>query len=192
MKIVILASGAGSLAQAIFDSVSAGELSVEIIGVISDQPAAPVLDRAVQLGIKTFVVPMKPERLQWDRDLFAVAQSLNPDHLVSAGFMRILAPDFVRRFRIINSHPALLPNFPGAHAVRDALTAGVTRTGTTMHWVDEGVDTGEVIAQVAVDILPSDTEESLHERIKIQERGLIVATIRTLIPIYSQSLESEK
>ena len=192
MKIVILASGAGSLAQAIFDSVSAGELSVEIIGVISDQPAAPVLDRAVQLGIKTFVVPMKPERLQWDRDLFAVAQSLNPDLLVSAGFMRILAPDFVRRFRIINSHPALLPNFPGAHAVRDALTAGVSRTGTTMHWVDEGVDTGEVIAQVAVDILPSDTEESLHERIKIQERGLIVATIRTLIPIYSQSLESEK
>ncbi len=192
MKIVILASGAGSLAQAIFDSVSAGELSVEIIGVISDQPAAPVLDRAVQLGIKTFVVPMKPERLQWDRDLFAVAQSLNPDLLVSAGFMRILAPDFVRRFRIINSHPALLPNFPGAHAVRDALKAGVTRTGTTMHWVDEGVDTGEVIAQVAVDILPSDTEESLHERIKIQERGLIVATIRTLIPIYSQSLESEK
>ena len=192
MKIVILASGAGSLAQAIFDSVSAGELSVEIIGVISDQPAAPVLDRAVQLGIKTFVVPMKPERLQWDRDPFAVAQSLNPDLLVSAGFMRILAPDFVRRFRIINSHPALLPNFPGAHAVRDALTAGVTRTGTTMHWVDEGVDTGEVIAQVAVDILPSDTEESLHERIKIQERGLIVATIRTLIPIYSQSLESEK
>jgi len=192
MKIVILASGAGSLAQAIFDSVSAGELSVEIIGVISDQPAAPVLDRAVQLGIKTFVLPMKPERLQWDRDLFAVAQSLNPDLLVSAGFMRILAPDFVRRFRIINSHPALLPNFPGAHAVRDALTAGVSRTGTTMHWVDEGVDTGEVIAQVAVDILPSDTEESLHERIKIQERGLIVATIRTLIPIYSQSLESEK
>ncbi len=192
MKIVILASGAGSLAQAIFDSVSAGELSVEIIGVISDQPAAPVLDRAVQLGIKTFVVPMKPERLQWDRDLFAVAQSLNPDLLVSAGFMRILAPDFVRRFRIINSHPALLPNFPGAHAVRDALKAGVTSTGTTMHWVDEGVDTGEVIAQVAVDILPSDTEESLHERIKIQERGLIVATIRTLIPIYSQSLESEK
>jgi len=192
MKIVILASGAGSLAQAIFDSVSAGELSVEIIGVISDQPAAPVLDRAVQLGIKTFVLPMKPERLQWDRDLFAVAQSLNPDLLVSAGFMRILAPDFVRRFRIINSHPALLPNFPGAHAVRDALTAGVSRTGTTMHWVDEGVDTGEVIAQVAVDILPSDTEESLHERIKIQERGLIVATIRTLIPIYSQPLESEK
>lgn len=192
MKIVILASGAGSLAQAIFDSVSAGELSVEIIGVISDQPAAPVLDRAVQLGIKTFVLPMKPERLQWDRELFAVAQSLNPDLLVSAGFMRILAPDFVRRFRIINSHPALLPNFPGAHAVRDALTAGVSRTGTTMHWVDEGVDTGEVIAQVAVDILPSDTEESLHERIKIQERGLIVATIRTLIPIYSQPLESEK
>ena len=167
-------------------------MSVEIIGVISDQPAAPVLDRAVQLGIKTFVVPMKPERLQWDRELFAVAQSLNPDLMVSAGFMRVLAPDFVRRFRIINSHPALLPNFPGAHAVRDALTAGVSRTGTTMHWVDEGVDTGEVIAQVAVDILPSDTEESLHERIKIQERGLIVATIRTLIPIYSQPLESEK
>lgn len=91
--------------------------------------------------------------------------------------MRILAPEFVKKYKVINCHPALLPLFPGTHAVRDALAAGVTETGTTIHWVDEGVDTGQVIAQQAVEITAYDTEESLHERIKIIERGLIVATI---------------
>ena len=91
------------------------------------------------------------------------------------------APQITEQFKIINSHPALLPAFPGAHAVRDALAAGVSETGTTIHWVDAGVDTGEVIAQEKVAVLPSDSEETLHERIKIIERGLIVATIRQLL-----------
>ncbi len=187
MRIVILASGTGSLAQAIIDSVASGDLEVEIVGVISDQPDAMVLQRAAKSEIKTFIVPMKANRSDWDRDLSTLVESLKPDLVVSAGFMRILAPDFVSHFRVINSHPALLPNFPGAHAVRDALSAGATQTGATIHWVDKGVDTGKVIAQVRVDISSDDTQESLHERIKIQERGLIVATIRSLIP----GLESE-
>ena len=102
--------------------------------------------------------------------------------------MRILPEAITNRFKIINSHPALLPLFPGAHAVRDAIAAGATETGTTIHWVDAGVDTGEVIAQEKVEILAGDTEESLHERIKIVERGLIVATIHRLLP----SLESSQ
>jgi phosphoribosylglycinamide formyltransferase-1 len=96
--------------------------------------------------------------------------------------MRILSQRITDRFHIINSHPALLPAFPGAHAVRDALAAGVDQTGTTIHWVDAGVDTGPVIAQEKVAVLAGDTEESLHERIKIVERGLIVATITALLP----------
>ncbi len=95
--------------------------------------------------------------------------------------MRILAPKIVERFKVINSHPSLLPLFPGAHAVRDALAAGATETGTTIHWVDAGLDTGEVIAQERLAILATDTEESLHERIKILERGLIVATIAQIL-----------
>ena len=96
--------------------------------------------------------------------------------------MRSLSADFVSRFKIINSHPSLLPKFPGAHAVEDALAAGVELTGATIHWVDEGVDTGKIIAQVAVPILSGDDKESLHERIKIAERKLIVQTIKELLP----------
>jgi phosphoribosylglycinamide formyltransferase-1 len=102
--------------------------------------------------------------------------------------MRILSPYFVSRFKIINTHPALLPAFPGAHPVRDAIDAGVSVTGATVHWVDAGVDTGMVIAQVPIEILPSDDESTLHERIKIAERGLLVATLKELLP----ALESNR
>jgi len=95
--------------------------------------------------------------------------------------MRVLSAKIVNRFKIINSHPALLPLFPGAHAVRDALAAGATETGTTIHWVDAGIDTGTVIAQERVPIHPGDSEDTLHERIKIVERSLIVATITSLL-----------
>ena len=125
---------------------------------------------------------MLPDRTEWDRELETLIAALKPDLVVSAGFMRILSERITSRFRIINSHPALLPLFPGAHAVRDALAAGATQTGTTIHWVDAGVDTGQVIAQERVEILAGDTQESLHERIKIVERGLIVATIAALLP----------
>ena len=176
-RIVILASGSGTLAQAIFDA----ELGADIVAVISDQKDAAVLDRAQKAGIETFTIPMMPDRAEWDRELETLIAALKPDLVISAGFMRILSERITSRFKIINSHPALLPLFPGAHAVRDALVAGATETGTTIHWVDAGIDTGEVIAQERVEILPGDTEESLHERIKIVERGLIVATIASLL-----------
>jgi phosphoribosylglycinamide formyltransferase-1 len=177
-RIVILASGSGTLAQAIFDA----QLEADIVAVISDQPDAAVLDRAHKARIETFTIPMLPDRTEWDRELETLIAALKPDLVVSAGFMRILSERITNKFKIINSHPALLPLYPGAHAVRDALTAGATETGTTIHWVDAGVDTGKVIAQERVEILPEDTEESLHERIKIVERGLIVATIAELLP----------
>ena len=176
-RIVILASGSGTLAQAIFDA----HLPTDIVAVISDKKDAAVLDRAQRAHIETFTIPMLPDRAEWDRELETLIAALKPDLVVSAGFMRILSERITSRFKIINSHPALLPLFPGAHAVRDALAAGATETGTTIHWVDGGVDTGPVIAQERVEIHPGDTEESLHERIKIVERGLIVATIASLL-----------
>lgn len=176
-RVVILASGSGTLAQVIIDA----QLDIDIVAVISDKKDAPVLERAQRAHIETFTIPMMADRPEWDREVETLLAALKPDLVVSAGFMRILSQKIVSRFKIINSHPALLPLFPGAHAVRDALAAGATETGTTIHWVDAGVDTGEVIAQERVEIRPDDTDESLHERIKIVERGLIVATIASLI-----------
>ncbi|MBI3429845.1 MAG: phosphoribosylglycinamide formyltransferase [Actinobacteria bacterium] len=186
-SIVILASGAGSLAQAIIDAAASGRLDVEILEVISDQPHALVLERAARGGIKTFLHPMRTNRTEWDFDLIRHVAALQPDLVVSVGFMRILSPDFVSRFRVINSHPALLPKFPGAHPVRDTLLAGAHVTGATVHWVDSGVDTGKIIAQREVEVLPRESESSLHERIRIVERSLIVETLRALLP----TLESD-
>jgi phosphoribosylglycinamide formyltransferase-1 len=181
-RLVILASGSGTLAQAIFEAQASGKFSADIVAVISDQKDAAVLQRAESARIETFTIPMMKDRREWDRELETLIAALRPDLVISAGFMRILPQRITERFRIINSHPALLPAFPGAHAVRDALAAGATETGTTIHWVDAGVDTGPIIAQEKVAILQGDTEESLHERIKIVERGLIVATIASLLP----------
>ena len=180
-RIVVLASGSGTLAQAIFDE-DFTDIDAEVVALICDKPGAQVLQRAEQRHIESYLIPMLPDRLQWNNELEALIAALRPDLVVSAGFMRILPKAITERFKIINSHPALLPLFPGAHAVRDALAAGATETGTTIHWIDAGVDTGEVIAQEKIEIFPEDTEESLHERIKIVERGLIVATIRRIIP----------
>ncbi|CAB4530451.1 unannotated protein [freshwater metagenome] len=180
-RVVILASGSGTLAQAIFDARTDQLTQADIVAVISDQPDAQVLQRAETAHIESFVIPMLADRTEWDREIETLIAALKPDLVVSAGFMRLLSEKIVNRFKIINSHPSLLPLFPGAHAVRDALAAGATETGTTIHWVDAGLDTGEVIAQERVEIRAGDTEELLHERIKIQERGLIVATIAQLI-----------
>ena len=178
-RIVILASGTGSLAQAIFD---AHDLDIQIVAVVSDNPKAPVLDRAKAASINTAVVELTGDRVAWNKQLFDQVDQYQPDLVVSAGFMKILPSDFVNTFPTINSHPALLPEFPGAHAVRDALAAGVSVTGTTVHWVDDGVDTGPIITQMEVPVLPTDDEATLHERIKKVERGLIVATIALIIP----------
>jgi len=177
-RIVILASGTGTLTQAVIDA----ELGAEIVALITDQADAPVLDRAHRAQIETFTVSMMADRTEWDRELETLIAALRPDLVVCAGFMRVLPEKITSRFKIINSHPSLLPQFPGAHAVRDALAAGVPETGTTIHWVDAGLDTGQVIAQERVQINAGDTEADLHERIKIVERGLIVATIQSLLP----------
>ena len=187
-KIVVMASGQGSLAQAIFDAVAIGEIDAKIVEVISDKPDAKVLERAIDAGLPCFVHPMQKDRLVWDAQLIEHVDALQPDLVVSAGFMRILSLNFVARFKMINTHPALLPAFPGAHAVRDAIAAGVPVSGATVHWVDAGVDSGPLIAQAQVAVLPSDDESTLHERIKIVERGLIVATLKDLLP----TLESNR
>ena len=178
-RVVILASGAGSLAQAILD---APDLDIQVVAVVSDKADAQVIERAKKAAISTSIIELKGDRQAWDRDLFDQVKKYQPDLVVSAGFMKILSADFVNSFPTINSHPALLPEFPGAHAVRDALAAGVTVTGTTVHWVDAGVDTGPIITQMEVPVLPGDDEATLHERIKKVERGLIVATIALITP----------
>jgi phosphoribosylglycinamide formyltransferase-1 len=176
-KVVILASGSGTLARAILTA----NKDYEIAALICDRPQAKVIEVANEFGAKVEILELVGDRAIWDQELLKLVSKYQPDLVVSAGFMRILAKEFVTTFKVINSHPALLPLFPGAHAVRDALAAGATQTGTTIHWVDEGVDTGEVIAQERLEITPTDTEESLHERIKIIERGLIVATIPQIL-----------
>jgi phosphoribosylglycinamide formyltransferase 1 len=180
-KIAILASGSGTLAEAIFEAVEKKVLHCSVEALICDQPDAPVITRAGKYSIPVHLHPMVHDRQLWNRELLHRLQSLELDLVVSAGFMRILDGTVTSSLPIINSHPALLPLFPGAHAVRDALAAGASKTGTTIHWVDEGVDTGEIIAQAELDIAPDDNEESLHERIKILERSLIVATIQQLL-----------
>lgn len=176
MKIVLLASGSGSLAQAIIEAKGAGNLDLEILALVSDRDSQ-VLQRASSAGINAKHLPMTLDRESWDTQLVNYLSALKPDLVVSVGFMRILSKEFVEKFQTINTHPALLPNFPGAHGVRDALAAGATKTGATVHWVDSGIDTGAIIAQREVEILPTDDEATLHERIKIVERVLIVETL---------------
>ena len=150
-RIVILASGSGTLTQAIIDAQERGVLDVEIAAVMSDKDSE-VLQRAQRHGITAHLMPMKSDRNQWNNELLQAVARCEPDLVVSAGFMRILSPEFVEKFRAINSHPSLLPHFPGAHAVRDALAAGVAQTGCTIHWIDSGVDTGAIIAQIPLPI----------------------------------------
>ena len=180
MRVVLLASGSGSLAQSIIDARNSGKLNIEILQLISDKQSQAI-ERASAAGISTTYLPILEDRSIWDTQLFETVEKLNPDLVVSVGFMRILAAPFVSKFPTINTHPALLPKFPGAHAVRDALNAGAQVTGSTVHWVDAGIDTGTVIAQKEVVVLPQDDESSLHERIKIVERELIVETLQSFI-----------
>lgn len=175
-RVVVLASGNGTLFTAL--AKQADQIGIQIVGLVTDAEV-PACDRARELGIPVSIVPLLKDRVKWDQNLATEISRLKPSLIVSAGFMKILGPVVLRFYqgKIINTHPALLPSFPGAHAVRDALAAGVTETGSTIHFVDKGVDTGEVIAQARVKVESSDTEESLHERIKEVERELLVATV---------------
>jgi len=177
-RILILASGAGSLAQRVMQAVKDDELDLEIVALLSDKDA-PVLEIAARFEIPTIYLPVGSDRGEWNAALLETVRHLTPDLVVSLGFMRILAPDFVDEFHVINTHPSLLPLFPGAHAVRDALTAGATRTGSTVHHVDAGMDTGPIIAQQEVMIRDGVSESELHEEIKIVERALIVEVLKS-------------
>ncbi len=178
-RIVVLASGAGTLLQALLDS----GIRKSIVAVGSDQSDAPALTRARAADVPTFVVPMVDDREVWNRDVVEYLQAHEADLVVTAGFMRVLGGPVIEAFenRIINSHPALLPSFPGAHAVRDSVESGVKVTGCTIHIVDEGVDTGPIIAQSPVTVRDGDTVESLHERIKEHERTLLVDVLGRIV-----------
>nr|WP_277925461.1 phosphoribosylglycinamide formyltransferase [Sediminivirga luteola] len=189
VRCVILASGSGTLTQAVLDAFPVGRSAagVDVVAVGSDQPGAGALERAERAGLPTFCEPLPrgataAERASWNERLARSTAAHRPDWVVSAGFMRILGPAFLEAFpdRIINTHPALLPSFPGAHAVRDALAHGVKVTGSTIHLLDGGVDTGPIIAQVPVPVLPGDDEASLHERIREVERAELVEVLRFL------------
>jgi len=176
-SIVLLASGAGTLAQSVLDSTADADCPYRVAALVSDRDCEAVA-RAERAGLPTAVIRPSDfaDRADWDAALRDAVAVHDPDWVVSAGFMRILGSAFLERFDgvVVNTHPALLPSFPGAHAVRDALAYGVAVTGCTVHVVDSGVDTGPVIAQRAVEVRPDDTEASLHERIKVVEREMLV------------------
>ena len=184
-RLVVLASGSGTLLQAVLDATTSGALDATVVAVGSDVADAPALDRGRRAGTETFV--LRPadvaDRPAWNEALAREIERHAPDWVVSAGFMRILGPRVVDAFdgRIVNTHPALLPAFAGAHGVRDALAYGVKVSGCTVHLVDHGVDTGPILAQQAVEVLPGDDEASLHERIKQVERTMLVDTLAHLI-----------
>ena len=177
-RVVVLVSGAGTNLAALLAAHADPAYGARVVGVVTDNPGAGGLELARASGVATAVVAPADfdARADWDRGLGETVAVFRADLVVCAGFMRILGPGFLDRFpgRVLNTHPALLPAFPGAHAVRDALAYGVTVTGVTLHLVDAGVDTGPVVAQAAVGVVAGDDEASLHERIKAVERVLLV------------------
>ncbi|MFJ8664676.1 phosphoribosylglycinamide formyltransferase [Streptomyces sp. NPDC093600] len=185
-RLVVLVSGSGTNLQALLDAIAAdpGGYGAEIVAVGADREGIAGLERAERAGLPTFVCKVKdhPTREAWDRALTEATTAHAPDLVVSAGFMKILGKEFLSRFggRIVNTHPALLPSFPGAHGVRDALAYGVRVTGCTVHFVDDGVDTGPIIAQGVVEVRDEDDEAALHERIKEVERSLLVEVVGRL------------
>ncbi|MEN0137583.1 MAG: phosphoribosylglycinamide formyltransferase [Rhodococcus sp. (in: high G+C Gram-positive bacteria)] len=179
-RIVVLASGAGTLLRSLIDATHADGYPAEIVAVGVDRDC-DAIRHAESAGITHFRIGLRDyvDRSAWDVALTEAVASHQPSLVVSAGFMKILGPAFLDRFggRIINTHPALLPAFPGAHAVPDALAYGVKVSGSTVHLVDAGVDTGPILAQEPVPVLDGDDESTLHERIKTVERRLLADVI---------------
>jgi phosphoribosylglycinamide formyltransferase-1 len=182
--VVVLASGSGSTLQALLDAAADPAYGVNVVAVGSDRAGAGALDRARAASVDTFVcAPAEhADRAGWDVALADRVAALSPDLVVSAGFMRLVGPVFLDRFagRFVNSHPALLPAFPGMHGPRDALAYGAKVSGATLFVVDGGVDTGPIVAQRAVAVLDGDDEGSLHERIKVEERTMLVDVVGRL------------
>jgi phosphoribosylglycinamide formyltransferase-1 len=184
VKVVVLASGSGTLMQALVNATERPGYPASVVAVGTDRDDAEALARAERAGVPQFVVRLSdhPDRAAWDKALTEAVAAYRPDLVVLAGFMKILGADFLARFvnRMINTHPALLPSFPGMHAVADALAMGVKVTGATVHFVDAGVDTGPIIAQEAVVVETDEDEARLHERIKVVERRLLVEVVERL------------
>jgi len=178
-RLVVLASGTGSLLESVL-AAAVGDYPARVVAVGTDRDC-PALQIGAAAGAATFTTRLRDhaDRAAWDAALTAAVAAHEPDLVVSAGFMKILGPAFLARFqgRVLNTHPALLPSFPGAHAVSEALAYGVRVTGSTVHLVDDGTDTGPILAQEPVAVRDDDDESSLHERIKVVERRLLVDVI---------------
>lgn len=178
-RLVVLASGTGSLLRSLLNA-AVGDYPARVVAVGVDRDC-PAVEIAAEAGIPVFTARLKehPDRAAWDAAVTAATADHQPDLIVSAGFMKILGPQFLSRFygRVINTHPALLPAFPGAHGVADALAYGVKVTGCTVHLVDAGTDTGPILAQQPVPVLDGDDEATLHERIKVIERRMLVDVV---------------
>jgi phosphoribosylglycinamide formyltransferase-1 len=181
-RLVVLASGTGSLLKSLL-AAAVDEYPGRVVAVGVDRDC-PAVDIATAADLPTFTVRVGDydDRAAWDSAVTEATAAHQPDLVVSAGFMKILGPQFLSRFpgRVVNTHPALLPAFPGAHAVPNALAYGVRVTGTTVHLVDAGVDTGPILAQQAVPVLDDDDEQTLHERIKVAERRLLVDVLAAI------------
>jgi phosphoribosylglycinamide formyltransferase 1 len=183
-RLVVLSSGSGTLLQALIDACADPAYGAKIVAVGSDRAGIEGLERAARANIPTFIEPLQdhPLRAEWDRALTADVASYEPDLVISAGFMKLVGPEFLARFegRMINTHPTLLPSFPGVHGPRDALAYGVKITGATVFLVDAGIDSGVILDQRAVPVADDDTVESLHERIKAAEREMLITITHQL------------
>jgi formyltetrahydrofolate-dependent phosphoribosylglycinamide formyltransferase len=184
-RLVVLVSGSGSNLQALLDASADPSYGAAVVAVGADREDILALKRAEDAGVPTFVRRVKdyPDRAAWDRALRDETVRHAPELVVCAGFMKLLGPDFLATFggRTVNTHPALLPSFPGMHGARDALAYGVKVTGCTLFVVDTGVDDGPIIAQTAVPVEDGDDEGSLHERIKVAERRLLVEHVGRMV-----------
>ncbi|WP_168583339.1 phosphoribosylglycinamide formyltransferase [Gephyromycinifex aptenodytis] len=183
-RLLVLVSGSGTNAQALLDACADPAYGARVLAVGADRDGIEGLARAHRAGVPTFVERLRDhrDRHAWDVALRDQVARYEPDLVIGAGFMKILGSAFLDRFggRVINTHPALLPSFPGAHGVPDALAYGVRITGCTAHFVDAGVDTGPIIAQRAVEVRDDDTADSLHDRIKVEERAMLVDVVGRL------------
>ena len=187
IRLAVLGSGSGSNCQSIFNAIDDGRLNAEVVKVFSDNPDAYILERARQRGVPTGLLDCAGYKNKFPLEVQAALaeqlKELHVDIVCLAGFMRLVKEPLLSAFprRILNIHPALLPNFPGVEAWKQALNAGATQTGCTVHYVDAGMDTGEILMQAYVPVLPGDTAETLHARIQVQEHLLYPAAILSAI-----------
>ncbi len=184
-RLVVLASGAGTNLQALLDACASESYGARVVAVGTDRDGIAALARAQAAGVATFTLRVRdfPAREDWDRALTAACAGFEPDLIILAGFMKLVGAGFLAAFggRVINTHPALLPSFPGMQGVKDALGYGVKVSGCTVFLVDAGTDSGSIIAQAAVPVHDDDDETTLHERIKVTERALLVDTVGRLV-----------